>query len=112
MFAAGFGGVALGAAGGAASAGGLARVTIATTVIDSRTILRSVLVAPHGRPVLRNAWQSAIERRYEMRALVAQGETARLQHIEVQEISRQHKSIGKIWPGRLYFPIPQERRQP
>ena len=38
MSVAGFGDVALGAAGGVASAGGLARVTIATTVTDSRTI--------------------------------------------------------------------------
>jgi hypothetical protein len=112
MSVAGFGGVALGAAGGVASAGGLARVTIATTVTDSGTIPKSVLVAPRGRPVLRNAWQGAIERRYEMCTLVAQRETARLQHIAVQEISRQRKSIGKIRPGRLYFPILQERRQP
>ena len=100
-----------GAAVGVAPAGGLARVTIATAT-DSRTISEGVLVAPRGRPVLCNAWQSAIERRYEMRALVAQRETARLQHMAGQEIPRQRKSIGKIRPGWLYFPIPQERRQP
>ena len=111
MSVAGFGDVALGAAGGAARAGGPARVTIATAT-DSRTIPEGVLVAPRGRPVLRNAWQGAIERRYEMCTLVAQRETTRLQHIAVQEISRQRKSIGKIRPGRLYFPILQERRQP
>ena len=76
MSVAGFGDVALGAAGGVASAGGLARVTIATTVTDSRTNPKSVLVAPRGRPVLCNAWQSAIERGYEVRAFVAQRETA------------------------------------
>lgn len=71
-----------------------------------------VLVAPRGRPVLRNAWQSAIERGYEMRALVTQCEAARLQDIAGQEISRQRKSIGKIGPGWPYVPVPQERRQP
>lgn len=75
MSVAGFGDVALGAAGGVASAGGLARVTIATAT-DSRTVPEGVLVAPRGRPVLRNAWQSAIERGYEVRAFVAQRETA------------------------------------
>jgi hypothetical protein len=111
MSVAGFGVVALGAAGGVAPAGGLARVTIATAT-DSRTISEGVLVAPRGRPVLCNAWQSAIERRYEMRALVAQRETARLQHMAGQEMPRQRKSIGKIRPGWFHFPIPQERRQP
>jgi hypothetical protein len=82
------------------------------TATDSRTISEGVLVAPRGRPVLCNAWQSAIERRYEMRALVAQRETARLQHMAGQEIPRQRKSIGKIRPGWFHFPIPQERRQP
>jgi len=49
MSVAGFGVVALGAAGGAARAGGPARVTIATAT-DSRTIPEGVLVAPRGRP--------------------------------------------------------------
>ena len=75
MSVAGFGDVALGAAGGAARAGGPARVTIATAT-DSRTIPEGVLVAPRGRPALCNAWQSAIERGYEVRAFVAQRETA------------------------------------
>lgn len=49
MSVAGFGVVALGAAGGVASAGGLARVTIAiATATDSRTIPEGVLVALAG----------------------------------------------------------------
>ena len=113
MSVAGFGVVALGAAGGVASAGGLARDTIAiATATDNRTIPEGVLVAPRGRPVLRYARQSAIERGYEMRTLVTQREATRLQHIAGQEIPRQRKSIGKIWPGWPYVPAPQERRQP
>ena len=65
-----------------------------------------MLVAPLGRPVLSNAWQGAFERGYEMRALVAQSETARLQHITGQEMPRQRKSIGEIRPGWFYFRIP------
>jgi hypothetical protein len=107
----GFGGVALEAVGGVASAGGLARAIIATAT-TSMTILEGVLVAARGRPVLRNGWQGTIERGYEMCTLVAQGETARLQHITGQEMPRQRKSIGEIRSGWFYFPIPQERRQP
>ena len=52
-----------------------------------------------GRPsratfYLRNAWQGAIERSNEMRTLVAERQTARLQHIAGQEKSGQRKSIG------------------
>jgi hypothetical protein len=111
MSVAGSGVVALGAAGGVASAGGLARV-ITATATDGRTVPEGVLVAPRGRPVLRNVWQSPIERGDEMRTLVAERETARFQHITGQEMPRQRKSIGEIRPGWFYFPIPQERRQP
>jgi hypothetical protein len=59
-----------------------------------------------GDQFLCNARQRAIECGYEMRTLVAQRKTARLEQITCQEMSRQRKSIGKVRPGRFYFAIP------
>ena len=81
----------------AAYAGGLRPITAATDITADGCHITAATVGPTGATggKLGDARQSAVERSNEVRALVAEREAARLQHVACQKITCERKPIGQ-----------------